>query len=141
MTWCFVFYLVFSPKISGFQRNSLCTQVKGHIHEKKPAKVDVEEGKTYAWCACGRSKKQVSADRIPFADSDSHVLCQFQCYAHAWLSFWIDLAVHYLYLYDASHIFVVLAILWRFTPKRPNFWSEAFSTICTAVLEIYSWEI
>ena len=42
-----------------FPRAALCTGVKGHIYEKKPAKVDVEEGKMYAWCACGRSKKQV----------------------------------------------------------------------------------
>ena len=32
------------------------------IAEKKPIKVDLEEGQTYAWCRCGRSKNQ------PFCD-------------------------------------------------------------------------
>ena len=35
---------------------------KGHIAEKQPAQVDLEAGKTYAWCACGLSKNQ------PFCD-------------------------------------------------------------------------
>lgn len=30
--------------------------------QKAPYRVDVEEGKRYAWCACGRSEKQ------PFCD-------------------------------------------------------------------------
>jgi len=32
------------------------------IAAKTPALVDLEEGKTYFWCACGRSQKQ------PFCD-------------------------------------------------------------------------
>lgn len=32
------------------------------VAQKAPFKVDVTEGKTYFWCACGRSKKQ------PFCD-------------------------------------------------------------------------
>lgn len=32
------------------------------IAQKGPYAVDVEEGKSYFWCACGRSKKQ------PFCD-------------------------------------------------------------------------
>ena len=32
------------------------------IAQKAPYPVDVEEGKTYYWCACGQSKKQ------PFCD-------------------------------------------------------------------------
>ena len=32
------------------------------IAQKAPYAVDVEEGKTYYWCACGRSKNQ------PFCD-------------------------------------------------------------------------
>lgn len=32
------------------------------IAQKAPYKFTVEEGRTYAWCACGRSKKQ------PFCD-------------------------------------------------------------------------
>ncbi|CAH1790351.1 unnamed protein product, partial [Owenia fusiformis] len=34
----------------------------GKIYDKKPFKFLVEEGKTYAWCTCGASKKQ------PFCD-------------------------------------------------------------------------
>ncbi len=33
-----------------------------HIAGRAPVAVDVEAGKTYAWCACGNSKKQ------PFCD-------------------------------------------------------------------------
>lgn len=33
-----------------------------HIAQKAPIPVDVETGKTYFWCACGRSAKQ------PFCD-------------------------------------------------------------------------
>lgn len=32
------------------------------IAQKEPFAVEVEEGKTYFWCACGRSKRQ------PFCD-------------------------------------------------------------------------
>ncbi|MEQ6166395.1 MULTISPECIES: CDGSH iron-sulfur domain-containing protein [unclassified Ekhidna] len=32
------------------------------IADENPKKVDLEEGKTYAWCACGQSNKQ------PFCD-------------------------------------------------------------------------
>lgn len=32
------------------------------IAQKAPFKIDVEAGKTYFWCACGRSRKQ------PFCD-------------------------------------------------------------------------
>ncbi len=33
-----------------------------HIAAKQPAAVELEAGKTYAWCACGHSAKQ------PFCD-------------------------------------------------------------------------
>ncbi len=33
-----------------------------HIAAKQPAKVELEAGKTYAWCACGYSNNQ------PFCD-------------------------------------------------------------------------
>ncbi len=35
---------------------------EAHIAAKQPAAVQLESGKTYAWCACGHSKKQ------PFCD-------------------------------------------------------------------------
>ncbi|MEP3278938.1 MAG: CDGSH iron-sulfur domain-containing protein [Stappiaceae bacterium] len=35
---------------------------KAKIAQKEPFAVDVQEGKTYFWCACGRSSKQ------PFCD-------------------------------------------------------------------------
>lgn len=37
------------------------------IAQKGPFPVDVEEGKTYFWCACGRSSKQ------PFCDGSHKV--------------------------------------------------------------------
>ena len=40
------------------------------IAQKGPYDVDVEEGKTYAWCACGRSDNQ------PFCDA-SHKGTEF----------------------------------------------------------------
>ena len=40
------------------------------IAQKSPYATDVEEGKSYWWCACGRSKKQ------PFCDS-SHKGTEF----------------------------------------------------------------
>ena len=36
--------------------------MKGDVAAKAPAKVDVEAGKSYFWCACGKSKNQ------PFCD-------------------------------------------------------------------------
>ena len=36
--------------------------MKGEVAAKVPAKVDVEAGKTYFWCACGKSANQ------PFCD-------------------------------------------------------------------------
>lgn len=35
---------------------------KAHVAAKMPAQVDLEAGKTYAWCACGLSGNQ------PFCD-------------------------------------------------------------------------
>ncbi len=35
---------------------------KGAVAEKQPIAVDVEAGKTYFWCSCGKSSKQ------PFCD-------------------------------------------------------------------------
>ena len=32
------------------------------IKSKKPIKVHVEEGKHYAWCQCGRTKREVFCD-------------------------------------------------------------------------------
>ena len=43
---------------------------KGEIAAKAPVKVDVEAGKTYFWCACGKSAKQ------PFCDG-SHKGSEF----------------------------------------------------------------
>ena len=37
------------------------------VAQKGPYQVSVEEGKTYFWCACGRSKKQ------PFCDGSHEV--------------------------------------------------------------------
>lgn len=34
----------------------------GIIYDKKPFKVTLEEGKTYHWCLCGRSKQQPLCD-------------------------------------------------------------------------------
>ena len=42
-----------------------------HIPQKKPYAVEVEEGKTYYWCACGLSKAQ------PFCDG-SHKTTDFE---------------------------------------------------------------
>ena len=36
--------------------------MKGHVAGRAPIPVDVEAGKSYWWCACGRSKNQ------PFCD-------------------------------------------------------------------------
>jgi CDGSH iron-sulfur domain-containing protein 3 len=44
--------------------------MKGEIAASSPAKVDVEAGKTYFWCACGKSKNQ------PFCDG-SHKGSEF----------------------------------------------------------------
>ena len=41
------------------------------IEQKEPYAVELEEGKTYAWCSCGRSAKQ------PFCDG-SHKETSFQ---------------------------------------------------------------
>ncbi len=46
-----------------------------NIAQKSPYLVDVEAGKTYYWCACGRSKSQ------PFCDG-SHKGTQFTPVAH-----------------------------------------------------------
>lgn len=35
---------------------------KAKVAQKEPFAIDVEEGKTYYWCACGQSSKQ------PFCD-------------------------------------------------------------------------
>lgn len=35
---------------------------KAQIAEKYPAKVELEKGKIYAWCACGLSKNQPYCD-------------------------------------------------------------------------------
>jgi CDGSH-type Zn-finger protein len=40
----------------------MATMTDPQIAQKAPFKVDVEAGKTYFWCACGRSQKQ------PFCD-------------------------------------------------------------------------
>lgn len=45
------------------------------IAQKAPYAVDVEAGKTYYWCACGRSKKQ------PFCDG-AHAGSAFTPVAH-----------------------------------------------------------
>ena len=43
---------------------------KGEVAAKAPVKVDVEAGKTYFWCTCGKSAKQ------PFCDG-SHKGSEF----------------------------------------------------------------
>ena len=35
---------------------------KAHIAAKEPGQRDLQEGKTYAWCACGLSKNQPMCD-------------------------------------------------------------------------------
>ena len=40
---------------------------KGEVAQKAPYAVEVEEGKAYFWCACGRSKNQ------PFCDGSHEV--------------------------------------------------------------------
>jgi len=45
--------------------------IKGQIAALEPIAVDVEEGKSYFWCACGKSQKQ------PFCDG-SHKDTEFQ---------------------------------------------------------------
>lgn len=44
--------------------------MKGEIAAKAPIKFDVEAGKTYYWCSCGKSSKQ------PFCDG-SHKGSEF----------------------------------------------------------------
>lgn len=44
---------------------------KPEIVQKAPIKVTVEAGKTYVWCACGRSNNQ------PFCDG-SHTVTEFR---------------------------------------------------------------
>ena len=44
--------------------------IKGQKSGIEPIAVDVEKGKTYAWCACGKSKSQ------PFCDA-SHKGSEF----------------------------------------------------------------
>ncbi|HXK53646.1 MAG TPA: CDGSH iron-sulfur domain-containing protein [Hyphomicrobiales bacterium] len=44
---------------------------KPRIAQKQPYRADLEENRNYAWCACGRSKKQ------PFCDG-SHKGTGFQ---------------------------------------------------------------
>ncbi len=44
--------------------------MKGRIAAKEPKAVELEEGKTYAWCACGESSNQ------PFCDG-SHKGSEF----------------------------------------------------------------
>jgi CDGSH iron-sulfur domain-containing protein 3 len=46
-------------------------QPKAHIAQKAPFVLQVEAGKTYAWCACGHSSKQ------PFCDG-SHLNTGFK---------------------------------------------------------------
>ncbi|MCB1954862.1 MAG: CDGSH iron-sulfur domain-containing protein [Rhodocyclaceae bacterium] len=45
------------------------------VAQKSPYAVEVEAGKTYYWCACGRSKSQ------PFCDG-SHAGTSFEPVAH-----------------------------------------------------------
>jgi len=35
---------------------------KGNVAVKHPAEVEIQEGKMYAWCACGLSKNQPYCD-------------------------------------------------------------------------------
>ncbi len=44
---------------------------KAKIAQKQPFVVEIEEGKTYAWCQCGKSKNQ------PYCDG-SHQTTQFK---------------------------------------------------------------
>lgn len=34
----------------------------GMVYDKKPFKIELEAGKTYSWCLCGRSKSQPLCD-------------------------------------------------------------------------------
>lgn len=44
---------------------------KGNIAAKEPAQVELEKGKNYAWCSCGKSKNQ------PYCDG-SHTKVNFR---------------------------------------------------------------
>ncbi|MFK5883560.1 MAG: CDGSH iron-sulfur domain-containing protein [Candidatus Izemoplasma sp.] len=44
---------------------------KGEVFQKSPMEVELEEGKTYAWCSCGKSKTQ------PYCDG-SHTGTEFK---------------------------------------------------------------
>ena len=35
---------------------------KGHIADKQPVEIELQEGKNYAWCACGLSVDQPLCD-------------------------------------------------------------------------------
>ena len=48
---------------------------KPNIAQRSPYRIEVEEGKTYYWCQCGKSKKQ------PFCDS-SHKGTSFSSVAY-----------------------------------------------------------
>ncbi len=43
-------------------KNSRGIAMKGEVAAKAPARVEVEAGKSYFWCACGKSQNQ------PFCD-------------------------------------------------------------------------
>ncbi|XP_001846291.2 CDGSH iron-sulfur domain-containing protein 3, mitochondrial [Culex quinquefasciatus] len=46
-------------------------QPDGLVYDKKPFKIDLEEGKRYSWCLCGKSKSQ------PLCDG-THKLVQYK---------------------------------------------------------------
>ncbi|KAK7070871.1 2 iron, 2 sulfur cluster binding [Halocaridina rubra] len=48
----------------GFSSSNVALQnkVKGRINAKKPIRIELEEGKSYLWCACGYSKNQPWCD-------------------------------------------------------------------------------
>ena len=63
-----------------------------HIAQKSPFPVDVEAGKKYFWCACGRSKKQPFCDGshtgtglspLPYEASESKTVWFCGCKATA----------------------------------------------------------
>lgn len=45
---------------------------KGEVFKKAPMGVELEAGKTYAWCSCGKSEKQ------PFCDGKAHKGTEFK---------------------------------------------------------------
>ena len=58
---------------------------KGKIAAKQPTKVDLIEGKNYAWCACGESSNQPFCDGSHKGTEFSPVVFKAEASKTAWL--------------------------------------------------------